>query len=219
VAATIAVSPVNAAATKQLARWEMNEGPSASVMQDSSGRGNHGVIGDDVVSGLSAGGATFYRFPTYRDPATVPLNPERVVQVNDSDLNPGTRDYAITVKFRTTKPDGNMIQKGQSGQSFVKIEAHNGLVSCLFRGASGSKSVNSGVALNNGQWHTIRCERTVDKVELTIDGTRVRRGYGPTGNISNSLPMTIGGKVKCNQTTTGCDYFDGDIDRVVIETS
>jgi hypothetical protein len=31
--------------------------------------------------------------------------------------------------------------------------------------------------------------------------------------------MTIGGKVKCNQTTTGCDYFDGDIDRVVIETS
>jgi hypothetical protein len=161
----------------------------------------------------------FNRFPTYRDPATVPLNPERVVQVNDSDLNPGTRDYAITVKFRTTKPDGNMIQKGQSGQSFVKIEAHNGLVSCLFRGASGSKSVNSGVALNNGQWHTIRCERTVDKVELTIDGTRVRRGYGPTGNISNSLPMTIGGKVKCNQTTTGCDYFDGDIDRVVIETS
>jgi hypothetical protein len=55
---------------------------------------------------------------------------------------------------------------------------------------------------------------------MTVDGsTRPRRGFGPTGSISNSMPLTIGGKVKCNQTTTGCDYFAGDIDRVVIEAS
>jgi len=58
---------------------------------------------------------------------------------------------------------------------------------------------------------------------MTIDiGTpdqRVRTANGWTGNIANNVPLTIGGKVNCDQYITTCDYFVGDIDWVTIETS
>ena len=222
VAGTTAVSPAQAKATVPLAQWEMNEGPDAAQMIDASPNGVHGVPGTDVVTGASdSTGRTFYRFPTFKDPKAVPANPERIVQVDDSRLNPGTRDYALTITFRTTRSFGNMIQKGQSGAAggYFKVQAPKGIVGCLFRGVDGSKSVNSGVALNDGLWHTVRCERRVDRVLMTIDGTKVRRAYGITGSISNKMPLTIGGKLKCDQIVTTCDYFDGDVDRVVIETS
>lgn len=81
--------------------------------------------------------------------------------------------------------------------------------------------MNSGVALNDGAWHTVRCERTADRVAMTVDagtGAQItRRALGITGNIANASPLTIGGKASCNQTTVTCDYFTGDIDFVSIQ--
>ena len=77
--------------------------------------------------------------------------------------------------------------------------------------------MNSGVPLNDGQWHTVRCERTATKVVMTIDGIKKRTGTGPTGSISNSAPLAIGGKSTCDQIKITCDYFVGDIDFVRIE--
>ena len=39
--------------------------------------------------------------------------------------------------MRTTKPFGNIIQKGQSStpDGYFEIQAPNGIVQCLFRGA------------------------------------------------------------------------------------
>lgn len=214
-------SPASAAATQTLAVWEMNEGPDSKVMVDSSTNGIHGTPGADVVTGSFDSSGIYYRFPHFVRPADVPVNPERLVQVDDGRLNPGTRDYAVTVTFRTTRSFGNIIQKGQSGAvgGYFKMQMPKGVVGCLFRGAAGSKSVNSGVALNDGQWHTVRCERQPDRVIMTIDGSKVRQGWGLTGNISNNVPLTIGGKLKCDQVTVTCDYFDGDINRVVIQTN
>ena len=50
--------------------------------------------------------------------------------------------------MRTTKPLGNIIQKGQSSTpgGYFKIQAPNGIVQCLFRGAGGSRAVGSGRA-------------------------------------------------------------------------
>jgi hypothetical protein len=113
--------------------------------------------------GLSAGGATFYRFPTFQNPSDVPLNPGRVVQVNDSDVNPGTRDYAVTVKFRTTKPDGNIIQKGQSAcpTSRSRYTTASSAASSAVPAAAvrqlGRRPSQRAVAHH-------RCERTADKV-------------------------------------------------------
>lgn len=218
--AGLAVSaPASAAATTTVALYDMNEAAGAKVLVDSSGNGLNGTIGATVTVHAVYNGATGHRFP-YLKPDTPPAVPSHLDTVPDNALlDPGTADYAVTIRYRTTQRFGNILQKGQSGTSggYWKFQAPKGIVSCLFRGASGSKSVNSGVALNDGQWHVVRCERTATKVVMTIDGTKKRTGNGATGSISNSQPLSIGGKSKCDQVTITCDYFVGDIDYVRIE--
>jgi hypothetical protein len=219
-------TPAKAAATEVLADWQMNEPAGATVMTDGSGNGIVGAIGSAVQTGAVFDGATAYRWP-FVGPNLPPPKPERLVQVADGRLNPGTRDFAITMRFRTTRPFGNMIQKGQSGSTtgMFKWQIPNGVISCQFRGLDTngtmlSRSVNSGsTPLNDGAWHTVRCERTATRVTMTIDGTTTRTAIGPTGNITNNVPLTIAGKLNCNQVTITCDYFTGDIDFVRIEVS
>jgi hypothetical protein len=219
-------APASAAATETVASWQMNEPAGATTMVDSSGNGINGAIGSAVLTGVVVDGATGYRW-TSTQPNQPPPKPERLIQVQNSALNPGTRDFAITIRFRTTHSYGNMIQKGQSGSTtgMFKWQIPNGVISCLFRGVSPtgsmlSRSVNSGpTPLNDGAWHTVRCERTATAVTMTIDGTTVRRANGPTGNITPSLPLTLGGKLNCDQVETTCDYFAGDMDYVLIEAS
>jgi hypothetical protein len=40
---------------------------------------------------------------------------------------------------------------------------------------------------------------------------------GPTGDITNTVPLTIGGKLNCDQISVTCDYFVGEIDYIRIE--
>ena len=73
----------------------------------------------------------------------------------------------------------------------------------------------SGV-LSDGKWHVARCARTAKALTLTIDGKVVATAKGSSGNISNTRPISIGGKLNCDQVHTTCDYFTGDIDYVKI---
>ncbi len=150
------------------------------------------------------------------------------MRVADSRLNPGARDYAVTVRFRTTTTAGNIIQKGQAltPGGFFKWQIPAGRLSCLFLSRDsqgnvvGQREVHAPRALNDGSWHTVRCEKTVDQVTMTIDGsTVVRSGTGPIGPIANTMPLSIGGKYQCDEVTVDCDYFVGDIDWVRIEAS
>lgn len=209
-AVLLAASPA-AAAPSPVASWEMNE-PSGVTMTDSAGT-HDGTIGADVV--LSGG---TYRFPWVK-PGSV-YRPQHIITVpNAPELNPRTNDWAVTTRFRTTKPFGNLMQKGQAGSpgGYFKMQAPKGVVSCLFRGSSGSKSVNSGVALNDGAWHTVRCARVGASITMTIDGTKVRTATGATGTIANTVPLAIGGKPNCDAVTVSCDYWVGELDFVRID--
>lgn len=225
VASIAAATPVAANADHTVARWEMNEGTNATTMHDSSGNGIHGQIGSAVQTNWTFDAATGYRWVHTR-PNTPPAQPERLVTVSDSRLNPGTDDFAITIRFRTTHSYGNMIQKGQATTvgGYFKWQIPNGRVTCLFRGVGGggeilTKSVHSGpTPLNDGDWHTVRCERRDNQVVMTVDNDLVRRGTGPTGSISNTYPLTIAGKLNCDQIEVTCDYFAGEIDWVHIES-
>lgn len=216
VGALAVITAPSVGATSAVATWEMNESPHSRVMIDRSGHHINGSVGSAVQTGVWAAGSKGYRFPfAGRERA----NPSRLVVVSDnSRLDPGTGNYSITWRMRTTKPYGNVIQKGQSATAggYFKIQAPNGIVQCLFRGAGGSKAVGSGRKLNDGKWHTLRCTRTSAGVTLTVDGGTGRTAKGPTGRISNSFPLTIGGKISCNQGKVSCDYFVGDIDRLAI---
>lgn len=223
--AVATVPSAGAAATVTLADWRMDEPAGATVMVDASGHGLDGAIGAAVTTGSVDGAVTGYHW-AYTQPNAPPPKPERLIQVASGLLDPGSGDYAITIRFRTSKSFGNIIQKGQSGSptGYFKWQIPNGKLSCLFRGLSPTgetltRSVSSGTTLlNDGQWHTVRCERTVDRVTMTIDGSITRKAIGPTGTITNSVPLTIGGKLNCDQVEVTCDYFVGDIDFVTIET-
>jgi hypothetical protein len=220
-AAVVAGTATAAAAVAghTVATWEMNERAGARTMVDSSGHGLRGSIGGEVGTGVRADGATGYRFARL-EPDTPPARPRHLVTVPDSaDLDPGNRDYAVTVRLRTTYRFGNIIQKGQAtvtGGNF-KLQIPNGIVQCLFRGSSGTVIVSSRRAFNDGRWHTVRCERTTSRVTLTVDGSVEASRSGRTGKIANSWPLSIGGKTTCDQVDVGCDYYAGDIDYVEID--
>jgi hypothetical protein len=218
-----AASPANAAIDQPVAVWQMNEPAGSRTMQDSSGNGLNGVIGTDVAAGtpLSNGGWG-YRFSNVK-PNQPPANPERIVQVPHSNrLNPGAGDFAVEFRLRTTRPFGNVVQKGQAGArgGYFKFQSPSGKISCLFRGSAGSSTASSGeVRVNDGEWHTVRCERTSASVVMTVDGVVTGRNRNPTGTIANTRPLTIAGKLNCDQVDITCDYFAGDIDYVKIEAA
>jgi hypothetical protein len=209
------------ASAATLADWEMNEASGANVMVDSSGHVN-GAIGSAVKTGVNTLGATAYEW-AFTSPTAPPAKPERLVQANSATLNPGAGNYTVTIRYKTTKHFGNIVQKGQAGSAggYFKLENPGGHLNCVFRGTSSSgsflrKAVESPAVLSNGQWHIAVCARTATAVTLTIDGSVVGTAKGSSGTISNPRPITIGGKLACDQVKTSCDYFTGDIDYIQI---
>ena len=216
-------APAHAAISRPVGIWQMNEAAGARTAVDSSGNGLNGVIGTSVQTGVAlTGGGTGYRFP-YIKPNSPPADPQHLVTVpNDNRLNPGTGDFAIEFRMRTTHSFGNVIQKGQAGSKggYWKFQQPSGKITCLFRGSAGSSTGTSGtVRVNDGNWHTVRCERTSSMVTMLVDGNVTSRNRNATGTIANTRPMTIAGKGNCDQVAITCDYFSGDIDYVKIETS
>lgn len=217
----VIVAPDRALAdTEVVANWQMNEGSSASTMNDSGPYGIDGHIGDDVITDHSIGGATGYRW-LYKRPNEYPPEPERLITVpNNWRLNPGTGDFAVEFRYRTDKNFGNILQKGQSrtnGGQF-KFEQPQGYVTCLFKDGSGRRrATTSPVRTNDNQWHTIRCELDGSRLKLYVDGTMVRNVSQSLGEIANTKDLSIGGKQVCNQIDITCDYFTGEIDYVKIE--
>ena len=213
---TLAVAAPASAAT--LADWEMNEPSGATTMIDSSGHVN-GTIGSAVQTGVSVMGATVYRWP-FASPTAPPPKPERIVQANSNSLNPGSGTYTVSLRYRTTQHFGNIVQKGQAGSAggYFKVENPHGQINCVFRGVVNGtlvrKAVTSPAVLSDGNFHVATCTRTANALTLSIDGSVVDTAHGSTGNISNTRPVTIGGKLNCDQIKTTCDYYTGDIDWV-----
>jgi len=222
-AALAMVAPARAAIDQPVAVWQLNEPAGSTTMVDSSGNGINGAIGDHVRVGIALlGGGTGYRFP-WIQPNTPPADPEHLVVVpHDGRLNPGSGAFAVEFRMRTTQSFGNIIQKGQAGAAggYWKFQQPNGKVACLFRGPQGRSTASSGtVRVNDGAWHTVRCERTSASVVMKVDGVVTGRNFNPTGAIANTKRLAIGGKLNCDQINITCDYFVGDLDYVKIQTS
>jgi Laminin G domain len=221
VAALLAVNAtagVDAAfgAAMTVADWEMNEPPGGTTMRDSSGANLSGSIGSAVETGVRKAGATGYRWPGRNKDGT---RPERLVTVSSSRLNPGTGDFAVTVRLFTGAGDQNIIQKGQARTTggMYKIDMVKGRVICLYKGSQGRSAIRSTHTVWDHVWHTIRCERRANRVTLTIDGGTPRTNYGATGNIANSWALAIGGKLHCDPPDVQCDYYVGLLDRAVVK--
>ena len=189
-------------------------------MTDSGPFGLDGDIGEDVRTAANFHGATGYRWP-YKPPNQPPAEPERLVTVDHNwRLNPGKGDFAVELRYRTTQNFGNVVQKGQSKSAggYFKLEQPQGRMRCLLKDETGNKrSVTSPIATNDGQWHTVRCEREGDRLKLYVDGDLVRNVSHHLGRIANTKDLSIGGKKNCNQEEITCDYFTGYLDYVKIQ--
>jgi hypothetical protein len=213
-----AVVPASAAGTVTVGQWNLNEGPGARVANDSSGSGLDGTVGSDVSTGVRYDGATGYRFPTWR---TDGVRPQHLVTIPDSDrLDPGTSDYAVTVRFRTARDYSNVLQKGQGGTpgGNWKVEVYGGVVQCLFVAGNGSRvGVGSARRIDDGRWHTVRCGRSGASVSMYVDGAWQSTRSGISGSLANAYGVALGGKSRCDQVSVICDYFAGDVDYVRIQ--
>jgi hypothetical protein len=199
-----------------IADWEMNEASGATRMRDSSGSNLAGTIGSAVVTGVVTNGATGYRWlGTNKDG----YHPERLVTVSSSRLNPGTADFAVTIRLITGAGDQNIIQKGQATTfgGMFKVDMVRGYVICMYKGSQGRSAVRSSQRVWDGSWHRVRCERRGTSVRLTIDGGKTRTHVGATGNIANNKVLSIGGKAACNGGSIQCDYYVGRLDYAVVE--
>jgi hypothetical protein len=220
--AAIALPSPAAMAGSLTADYEMNETVGATSMTDSSGFGMNGVItpSAEVTTGFTFDGAVGYHW-VRRAPNETPAVPARIIQVADNpNLEPGssTETFTIELRFRTKEKFGNIVQKGQAtskgGQ--WKIQNPMGLPSCLFKGSIGRVATQVKVPLNDNQWHILTCVKTSTRVTALVDGVEVNHKNGSTGTIDNTIPMTVGGKINCDQVKVTCDYFSGDIDYVRI---
>lgn len=200
---------------------QFNDRAGSTVAVDSSGLGHHGAVGSHIR--LNGSYATWDRHPP---DAGIYYGADHLVMVPDApdaSLDPGSGNFSVELRYRSTAKFGNVIQKGQSkdrgGQ--VKFQQPKGVISCMFKSPTGQAAVGAKTPLNDGAWHIVRCERTPTMVTMYVDGVYRNGIRKPTGTINNVKPWTIGGKFDCDTSdpTVGadsCDYFPGDIDYVRI---
>ena len=51
---------------------------------------------------------------------------------------------------------------------------------------------------------------------MYVDGVYRSKKDGTVGTINNTFPMTVGGKIDCDQVDVTCDYFTGQVDYLKI---
>jgi len=96
----VAAPAAGAAGPSTVASWAMDEGRGARVMRDGSGHGINGSIGNEVHTGTVVNGSTGYRFDRLQ-PDEPPPHPGHLVTVPDNPaLDPGNRDYQVTLRLR-----------------------------------------------------------------------------------------------------------------------
>ncbi len=224
----VVVAPAGPAqAATLVAMWNMNEAKGSTVLVDSSSNHINGTIGTSIT--LNGAVHSFPQVQRGFNNAT--FDPQHLDVINSPRMNPGTSDFIVTVRLKVAKPAdafGNVMQKGQTGSAtgFWKIELDGptrGLVFCGFtsivNGVKVSGGIRSPVNIADNQWHVVTCERGNGFVSTTVDGKTTTQKKS-VGNIVNNVPLTIGGKLNCTAATLhhDCDYFEGQIDYVEVQT-
>jgi hypothetical protein len=216
--AVLLVSGVAWAALVKAADWQMNE--TSGQMLDSSGNGNNGTPTDVTQTGST------YVFNG------LTLGPSRVPVPDADSLDPQANDITLTasVLVNGTSLDDDsydVVRKGfvdtPGGDYKMEIKRTAdptvGKLHCFFRGdlATVHKVANRDVV--DGNWHTLECVKTADRVVAKVDGRSFTQA-GSAGSIANSVNVMVGAKTVTqtrNGGTKGDDVFDGSMDFVGID--
>jgi hypothetical protein len=223
-AATPATTGPAATGPVTVARYDFNRGASATGwILENSGRGVNLKI-------RSSGGATV-AFGT-RAPGKYVAFPPRCLSTattckrvileggDDPDLDPGTRPFrwgaTINANASQVGTSANVVQKGVAttdSQWKLQIGGTKALPQCVVVGTGTTRAyiAKANMLVTDRKWHQITCVRAATKLTIFVDGTA--RGYinlPANLNISNNLPLRIGGR---NLGLTS-DMYNGAIDDV-----
>jgi len=186
--------------------WHMED---PDEMVDSSGEGNDGETTDiESVAGIDGRG---YRFNGRTS----------VVEVASAgSLNPGGDDVEFTVHMRFDQVPGtdfDVIRKGlgdtEGGEYKMQVaptrDGTAARANCTFHGSSGNGKVSGDQDVADGTWHSVRCVKTKNAIEIVVDGEHTMQRV-QIGKISNDEPLTIGAK------SFPDDQFRGDMDEASV---
>jgi hypothetical protein len=198
---------VQAAATQPglVALWHMNE-TSGTTMSDSVG--SHTGTLHSVTLGVSPGfTGTAFGFNGTSSYVSVP---------SASDLNPGSANLTVTIHLKTTKvpasPDWDLIRKGlytTAGGEYKMEWQPTGQASCGFKGSGGYAELQAGPAINDGQWHTVQCQKTSSAIKVIVDGAAFSKAAN-IGTTANTDAVPIGAR-------PGSEFFNGSLDEASIQ--
>ncbi|MGX6605409.1 LamG domain-containing protein [Micromonosporaceae bacterium Da 78-11] len=142
--------------------------------------------------------------------------------IRDDSLNPGTRPLRYGASVLMTHGDladgANVLQKGYSvgGVSQFKLQVDHrlGHPSCVIAGShDGIHRAEAATDVADGQWHSLACSRTADRLTLIVDDVeRASVSVPSTLSIANAEPLRVGGK----GPNKGNDQFAGEIDNVFL---
>lgn len=228
-AAALALAGATPATAGTIVTWSMNERGGSTMT--SVGHGPNGHIGAGVRLGSPGAAGTAYTFAAPAPQSRVQAG--RLVTVSNSSggryLNPGAARITVSVSVRTGgSGEYNVIQKGQARTrgGFYKMEVNSngsrpGRPSCTFGTGSRGYSASTTTRVNDGRWHRVACTKAASRgmvaVTLTVDGVAKRRAFHAANfAISNTMPLSIGGKVSCNAGRVDCDYFEGSLDQASV---
>ena len=173
------------AANGVVASWPFDEG-SGTMLHDTSGNGNNGVVSGDAqwVSGFK-GSALSFDGNTGR------------VRVRDSlSLDPASA-VSVSAWIRATVPQGDfnyILAKGAAGclaASYGLYTGPNGGVMFYVArntGASYTRSPDGGAHVWNGSWHLVVGTYDGSSVRLYVDGSQIGNGSPQTGPIDYNFP-------------------------------
>ncbi|HSS68189.1 MAG TPA: fibronectin type III domain-containing protein [Nocardioidaceae bacterium] len=222
IATGLAITPfagataANKAPTNVVANYQM-ENDTGTTMADSAGT-NDGAIGAGAaVAGLDTHAAIGAGFGYQWATPTV-VNDARVVLVPDSaDLDPGSGEFAVEAKIKTSATSGVIAQKGDSATAGGqwRVQLQGGQVSCLFRSDTVQGATKSKSLVNNNQWRTIRCELTATGTTVYVDDVKDGHQNKAVTGIDNADTTTVGGKVGC-ASVNSCQYYVGQVDYLTV---
>jgi hypothetical protein len=136
------------------------------------------------------------------------------------DLNPRSREFAVTAVFRVPgdtsalRDTPNIVQKGffgDAGQWKMQLKPKPGTIQCRFKGTLGAKLLTSPVPVDDAAWHTATCARSGSLLSVMVDGVATELTYN-VGDISNRRPLRVGAK----SLTATTDQFTGSLDYVAV---
>jgi concanavalin A-like lectin/glucanase superfamily protein len=222
-ATATAAAAAPAAGPVVVARYTFDAGVSpAGRVAENSGRGLPLTVraaGGGAVRFLAAKTGRYAAFPA-RCAAGKTCARALLEAASDADLNPGTRPFrwgaSVSVTPAQVAGSSNVMQKGiatTDSQWKLQIGATHGRAQCVVVGRGSAKAyvVRSTVAVADGKWHRIECQRGGAVLTVAVDGVNRGRIAVPAAlSITNTLPLRIGGP----NFNTSSDMYHGYLDDV-----